>query len=96
MRLKNTESSKDELEDLIQTLNDMLDRIDHTLQSEKSFISNASHELNNPITAIQGECEITLLKERSPEEYNESLQPIAIDSKLMSQLTKQLLFLSRQ
>ena len=96
VRLKNTESSKDELEDLIQTLNDMLDRIDHTLQSEKSFISNASHELNNPITAIQGECEITLLKERSPEEYIESLQRIATESKRMSQLIKQLLFISRQ
>ena len=35
----------------------MLDRIDTAFQAEKSFISNASHELNNPLTAIQGECE---------------------------------------
>ena len=32
----------------------MVDRIDAAYQSEKAFISNASHELNNPLTAIQG------------------------------------------
>ena len=30
----------------------MVDRIDAAYQSEKAFISNASHELNNPLTAI--------------------------------------------
>ncbi|MDR1919541.1 MAG: hypothetical protein LBQ65_07850, partial [Tannerellaceae bacterium] len=38
--------------------NEMNAWIESTYQSEKSFISNASHELNNPLTAIQGECEI--------------------------------------
>ena len=33
----------------------MVDRIDSAYHSEKSFISNAYHELNNPLTAIQGE-----------------------------------------
>ena len=44
----------------------VVNKIDEAYQSEKSFISNASHELNNPLTAIQGECEITLLKPRTP------------------------------
>ena len=96
VRLQNEEGNKDEFEELIQTLNEMLDRIDQAFQSEKSFISNASHELNNPITAIQGECEITLLKERSSHEYIESLQRISMESKRISQLIKQLLFMSRQ
>jgi len=51
----------------------MVDRIDAAYRSEKSFISNASHELNNPLTAIQGECEISLLKERTPAEYQAAL-----------------------
>lgn len=72
----------------------MVDRIDAAYRSEKSFISNASHELNNPLTAIQGECEISLLKERTPAEYQEALRRIASETKRIIQLMKHLLFLS--
>ena len=72
----------------------MVDRIDAAYQSEKAFISNASHELNNPLTAIQGECEISLLKERSPEEYQAALRRIATETSRIIQLIKHLLFLS--
>lgn len=73
----------------------MVDRIDAAYRSEKSFISNASHELNNPLTAIQGECEISLLKERTPAEYQEALRRIASETKRIIQLMKHLLFLSQ-
>lgn len=95
-RRMKTFGNKDELDELIQTLNEMLDRIDAAFKSEKSFISNASHELNNPLTAIQGECEISLMKERSVSEYMESLHRISAESRRISQLIKHLLFLSRQ
>lgn len=72
----------------------MVDRMDAAYQSEKSFISNASHELNNPLTAIQGECEISLLKERTPAEYQAALKRIAAETKRIVQLMKHLLFLS--
>ena len=74
----------------------MLDRLDSAFKAEKSFVSHASHELNNPITAIQGECEISLLKERSTGEYMEALQRISSESKRLSNLIRHLLFLSRQ
>lgn len=64
-------------------------------QSEKSFISNASHELNNPLTAIQGECEISLMKERAPSEYQASLKRIASEAQRIIQLMKHLMFLSK-
>ena len=94
-RLKTT-GNNDELEDMIETLNSMLDRLDSAVKAEKSFVSHASHELNNPITAIQGECEISLLKERSTGEYIEALQRISSESKRISNLIRHLLFLSRQ
>lgn len=94
-RLKQT-GNNDELEEIIVTLNNMLDRLDSAFKAEKSFVSHASHELNNPITAIQGECEISLLKERSTGEYMEALQRISSESKRLSNLIRHLLFLSRQ
>lgn len=94
-RLKKT-GNNDELEEIIVTLNSMLDRLDSAFKAEKSFVSHASHELNNPITAIQGECEISLFKERSTGEYVEALQRISSESKRLSNLIRHLLFLSRQ
>ena len=69
----------------------MVYRIDAAYQSEKAFISNASHELNNPLTAIQGECEISLLKERTPAEYQSALKRIASENKRIIQLMQHLL-----
>ena len=46
--------NKDELDQLIVSLNGMLDRIDTAFKSEKSFVSNASHELNNPLLLFRG------------------------------------------
>lgn len=73
----------------------LVNKIDEAYQREKAFISNASHELNNPLTAIQGECEITLLKERTPTDYQQSLQRIAFETSRMVTLMKHLLFLSK-
>ena len=73
----------------------LVNQIDEAYQNEKSFISNASHELNNPLTAIQGECEITLLRERTPAEYASALERIKSESQRMIILMKHLLFLSR-
>ncbi|MDR1499787.1 MAG: HAMP domain-containing histidine kinase [Tannerellaceae bacterium] len=69
--------------------------IDSAYQSEKSFIGNASHELNNPLTAIQGECEISLMKERSASEYQSSLTRIASEANRIILLMKHLMFLSK-
>jgi signal transduction histidine kinase len=75
--------------------NEMTAWIESAYQSEKSFISNASHELNNPLTAIQGECEISLMKERTPPDYQASLKRIASETQRIIQLMKHLMFLSK-
>ena len=51
----------------------LVNRIDEAYLREKAFISNASHEINNPLTAIQGECEISLMKARNSNEYKSAL-----------------------
>ncbi|MDR2389845.1 MAG: HAMP domain-containing histidine kinase [Tannerellaceae bacterium] len=74
---------------------EMSAKVESARQSEKSFISNASHELNNPLTAIQGECEISLRRERSVAEYQASLGRIASETQRIILLMKHLMFLSR-
>ena len=71
-----------------------LDHLDTAFQARR-LLSATLRELNNPLTAIQGECEICLLKRRPAEEYEEALRRIADESRRISTLIKHLLFLSR-
>ena len=71
-----------------------IDTLHEAYQREKQFVHHASHELNNPLTAIQGECEIALMKKRDAADYEESLHRIEQEALRMSQTIKQLLYLS--
>jgi len=60
-------STKDELQDLALTLNDLLSRIEQAFQSQERFVADASHQLLTPLTIIKGELEQTLKKPLQPE-----------------------------
>ncbi len=72
----------------------IVDRIKSDYMTEKLFMNNASHEINNPLTAIQGECEITLMKDRTVEEYKNSMQRIANETDRIIDIISQLLHFS--
>ena len=50
----NIAGTKNELKDLAMVINTMLDRIELSYNSQKQFVSDASHELRTPIAVIQG------------------------------------------
>lgn len=84
-----------ELSELKQTFNDMLDRLETSFETQKNFISNASHELNTPLTGIIGESEYMLNKPRTPEEYQASLRVILNDAERLQKITNSLLHLAQ-
>lgn len=75
-RLSINQAKTDETDNLSSAINQLLEHLEQSFESQKSFVANASHELRTPITSILGEAEITLMKERSPEEYKHALQEI--------------------
>ncbi len=85
----------DELSELVRLLNQMLERLELSFQSQKMFISNASHELNTPLTAIMGECEVMQLQAYSNEEYQAALQRIETESQRLRNLILHLLKLAQ-
>ena len=85
----------DEIGELAIAFNKLLDRLEASFKSQKSFISNASHEIRNPLTAIMGEAEITGAKLRSTEEYAESLKTILQEAERLSLTVNNLLELSK-
>lgn len=90
-----TLTDNDELSKLIITFNHMLDRLETAFETQNNFISNASHELGTPLTAIIGEADVTLTKTRSPQEYEASLQVILNEAERLEKITKSLLFLAQ-
>ena len=46
-------NSKDEIGNLIKTFNSLLEKVHISAVSQKQFISNASHELNTPLTSLK-------------------------------------------
>ncbi|WP_313580450.1 ATP-binding protein [Chishuiella sp.] len=86
---------KDPINELSHTFNGMLDRLETAFETQKNFISNASHELNTPLTSIIGEAELVLSKERSIKEYEKALQNILFAAENLGNKTKALLFLAK-
>ena len=72
----------------------VVDRIDRNYKKEKLFVNNASHEINNPLTAIQGECDIALMRDRTPEEYRSFLYKISLETTRVIAIMHSLLQLS--
>ncbi|HEY6954521.1 MAG TPA: HAMP domain-containing sensor histidine kinase [Flavisolibacter sp.] len=86
-----TGKSKDEWYELSETFNELLNRLQESFDMQRRFISNASHELSTPLTAILSQLEVNLKRERSADEYRNVLQSIYQDVQHLAKLTQTLL-----
>lgn len=76
---------------LARTLNELLNRLQDSFEMQGRFISNASHELSNPLTSISSQLEVSLQRERTAEEYRAIMSSVYQDVKQMNKLTQTLL-----
>jgi two-component system, OmpR family, sensor kinase len=63
----------DEIGRMTDLLNAMLDRLHEVIDANRHFAADASHELRGPLTAIAGEIDVALTRDRQPEEYRGTL-----------------------
>lgn len=87
--------NKDELYILSQTINNLLDRIENTIEREKQFTSDASHELRTPLAVIKGTLEVLIRKPRNTEEYQQKINFCISEVDRINSLVDQLLLLAR-
>ncbi len=88
--------SNDEIGELADTFNDMLEKISESVKSQKRFISDASHELRSPLTAIIGHSEMLIKRfESNPEIVKKSSNVILKEAKRLKNLVNDMLYLSR-
>ena len=88
-------NGKDEIAELAITFNRMLNRLEHSFEAQKQFVSNISHELRTPLAAIIAELEISTIKERSTQDYREIILLLLQDSRKLSRLSSGLLDLAK-
>jgi heavy metal sensor kinase len=87
--------TRDELQQLSETLNDMLVRIEQSFARTRQFTADASHELRAPMTLIYTAAQHSLRRERSREELVDSMQKILRESQRTTALIDDLLLLAR-
>lgn len=88
-------NQQDEIGRLTMTFNKLLDRIENAFRIQKTFVANVSHELKNPLTKISSQLEVSLLKERSKDEYQSTIYSVLEDIQELSQLSNSLLELAK-
>jgi two-component system OmpR family sensor kinase len=85
----------DEIGHLVDTLNDMLARLERTFDLQRRFTSDASHELRSPLSRLRAEIEITLRRPRAAAEYVETLRSCLEEVDWLTMLVEELLMLAR-
>ena len=85
----------DEISRLSATINRLLDRVAESFQLQRMFVANVSHELKNPLTQISSQLEVSLLNQRTPETYRQTIRSVLDDVTQLATLTHELLQLSQ-
>jgi heavy metal sensor kinase len=88
-------ATRDELEDLSRSFNGLLDRLHESFERQRRFTGDASHQLRTPLTALLGQVEVALRRERSPDEYREVLVSVQKQGVHLRRIIESLLFLAR-
>ncbi|MEN5310414.1 HAMP domain-containing sensor histidine kinase [Chryseobacterium cucumeris] len=94
LRLESQPDNK-ELNELVDTFNDMLNRIETSFETQNHLIGNVSHELRTPLTSIMGEADVALSISRTADEYKETLGIILDEAEKLDKKIKALLMIAQ-
>ena len=83
-----------ELAQLAGTFNALLDQIEAAHVSQHRFVADASHELRTPLAALRAEIEVSLRRERTPADYQRTLESNRHELERLSSLVENLLALA--
>jgi two-component system heavy metal sensor histidine kinase CusS len=85
----------DELQRLSEAWNEVLERLDESVERMRRFTADASHELRTPIALIRATAELALRRQRSGEQYRSALMTIKAEAEHMTNLAESLLLAAR-
>ncbi|RUS46835.1 cell wall metabolism sensor histidine kinase WalK [Cohnella sp. AR92] len=84
-----------ELQQLIRAFNQMIDRLDRTIERQKQFVADASHELKTPLTVIGSYADMLKRWGKDNNEIrDEAIEAIANETERLKKLTHSMLTLA--
>ncbi|HEX7737046.1 MAG TPA: ATP-binding protein [Ktedonobacteraceae bacterium] len=87
--------SSDEVQALALTFNEMLASLEQTLDRQRRFVSDASHELRTPVAVIRSKTDLALQQPGELDEYLTVLRQVNGESERLGHLIGDLLVLAR-
>ncbi|UCV29848.1 ATP-binding protein [Ferribacterium limneticum] len=87
-------AAPEEIRTLLESLNGLFQRVEHTLEAERRFTADAAHELRTPLAALQAQLQVAL-RARDDDERNRSLNQLQSGLTRASHLVDQMLQLAR-
>jgi two-component system sensor histidine kinase TctE len=83
-----------EVRPLLNSINDLLQRLDGALMLQSRFVADAAHQLKTPVAALQAQIELAL-RDNDPARLRASIQVLQSGLERLSRLVSQLLSLAR-
>lgn len=90
-----TETVPAELTQLVETLNEMLGRLEESFRRLTDFSSDLAHELRTPLSNLLTQTQVTLSKVRTPTEYQDVLVSNTEELERLSRMVSDMLFLAQ-
>ncbi|UCE72669.1 MAG: hypothetical protein JSU99_04980 [Nitrospiraceae bacterium] len=84
-----------EFSNLALVFNSVLERVERFMENQRQFTADISHEIRSPLTAIKGNIEVTLRRQRTAEDYEETMQNSLAEINRIIHLINNMLFLSK-
>lgn len=84
-----------ELNPLAVAFDQMLSRLEESFTRLSQFSADLAHELRTPIANILGEAQVSLTRDRPPEEYREVIESTIAECERLSGIVDNLLFVAR-
>ncbi len=89
------EDQPGEVGELVRTLNELIEKVQTTLDAHRSFLADSSHELRRPLAVLRGNLEVLASGALPPEEREQVIAETEAESRRMSRILSDLLLLSQ-
>jgi two-component system OmpR family sensor kinase len=86
---------RDEVSEMVVTINSMLDRLESGFRAHERFIADAAHELKTPVAVLLAESQVLARQARTAEEYDAFVASVEGEMRRLTQIIDSLLILAR-